>query len=148
MLVKGAVLHVWSHHDVIKWKHFPRYWLFVRGIHLSPVNSRHKRQWRGAFMFSLICTRINRWVNNSKAGDLRRHRAHYDVIVMIMTSSVITIDDSGGARVLCFMPHLKLMCFHFQDEDSNVYFKRKLALRVEYRYTDSADGKLITFPTK
>ena len=30
------------HDDVIKWKHFPRYWPFVRGIHLSPVNSPHK----------------------------------------------------------------------------------------------------------
>ena len=29
--------------DVIKWKHFSRYWLFVRVIHLSPVNSPHKR---------------------------------------------------------------------------------------------------------
>ena len=27
-----------SHDDVIKWKHFPRYWPFVRGIHQSPVN--------------------------------------------------------------------------------------------------------------
>ena len=25
---------------------------------------------------------INGWVNNGEAGDLRRHRAHYDVIVM------------------------------------------------------------------
>ena len=23
----------WNHDDVIKWKHFPRYWPFVRGIH-------------------------------------------------------------------------------------------------------------------
>ena len=43
------------HDDVIKWKHFPRYWPFVRGIHRSPVNSPHKGQWRGALMFSLIC---------------------------------------------------------------------------------------------
>ena len=28
-----------SHDDVIKWKYFPRYWPFVRGIHRSPVNS-------------------------------------------------------------------------------------------------------------
>ena len=34
-------------------------------------------------MFYLICASINGWVNNRKAGDLRRHRAHYDVIVMI-----------------------------------------------------------------
>ena len=33
-------------------------------------------------MFSLICVWINGWVNNREAGDLRRHRGHYDVIVM------------------------------------------------------------------
>ena len=71
-----------NHDDVIKWKHFPRYWLFLRGIHWSPVNSPHKGQWRGALMLSLICAWINRWVNNREAGDLRRHRAHCDVIVM------------------------------------------------------------------
>ena len=47
-----------------------------------PVNSPHKGQWRGALMFSLICARIHDWVNNREAGDLRRHRGHYDVIVM------------------------------------------------------------------
>ena len=62
--------------------HIFRYWPFVRGIHRSPVNSPHKGQWCGALMFSLICTWINRWVNNRKAGDLRRNRAHHDVIVM------------------------------------------------------------------
>ena len=53
-----------------------------RGIHRSQVNSPHKGQWRGALMFSLICVWINGWVNNREAGDLRRHCAHYDVIVM------------------------------------------------------------------
>ena len=47
-----------------------------------PVNSPHKGQWRGALMFSLISTSINGWVNNREAGDLRRNRTHYDVIVM------------------------------------------------------------------
>ena len=70
------------HDDVIKWKQFPRYWPFVRGIHRSPVNSPHKGQWRGSLMFSLICAQINGWVNNREAGDLRRHPAHCDVIVM------------------------------------------------------------------
>ena len=68
--------------DVIKWKHFPRYWPFVLGIHRSPLISPHKGQWRGALMFSLICACINGWVNNGEAGDLRCHRAHYDVTVM------------------------------------------------------------------
>ena len=71
-----------SHDDVIKWKHFPRYWPFVRGIHRLPVNSPHKGQWHGALMFSLICVWINGWVNNREAGDSRRNRAHYDVIAM------------------------------------------------------------------
>ena len=75
------------HDDVIKWKHFPRNWPFVRGIHQSPVNFPHKGQWRGALMFSLICVWINDWVNNREAGNLRRHRAHYDVTVMEMLSS-------------------------------------------------------------
>ena len=71
------------HDDVIKRKHFSRYWPFVRGIHRSPVNSPHKGQWRGALkFFFLICAWINGWVNNGEAGDLRRHRAHYDVTVM------------------------------------------------------------------
>ena len=72
------------HVDVIKWKHFPRKWPFVRGIHRSPVNSPHKGQWHGTLMFSLICAWINGWVNNGEAGDLRRYRADYDVIVMII----------------------------------------------------------------
>ena len=70
------------HDDVIKWKHFPRYWPFVRGIHRSSVNSPHKGQWRGALMFSLICVWINGWVNNPEAGDLRRRRGHNDVTVV------------------------------------------------------------------
>ena len=71
------------HDDVIKWKHFPRYWPFVPGNHRSPVNSPHKGQWRGALVFSLICVWINGWVNNREAGDLRRYLVHYDVTVMI-----------------------------------------------------------------
>ena len=72
-----------NHDDVIKWKHFPRYWPFVRGIHQWPVNSPRKGPWRGALIFSLICAWTNRWVNNPNAGGLRRHRAHCDVIIMI-----------------------------------------------------------------
>ena len=74
-----------AYDNVIKWKPFPRYWPFVRGINLSPVNSPHKGQWHGALMFSLICAWIYGWVNNGEAGDLRRHHGQYDVIVMKKT---------------------------------------------------------------
>ena len=71
---------VW-YDDVIKWVHFPRYWSFVRGIHRSPVDSPHKGQWRGAWMFSLLCA-WNGWANNRDACDLRHHCAYFDVTVM------------------------------------------------------------------
>ena len=90
-IVSQQILLMWMfsifllllHDDVIKRRHFPRYWPFVRGIHRPPVNSQHKGQLRGALMFSLICVWINGWVNNRVAGDLRRHGVHYDAIVMV-----------------------------------------------------------------
>ena len=37
--------------------------------------------------FALICAWVNGWVNNREAGDLRRHRAHYQATVMQCNSS-------------------------------------------------------------
>ena len=51
----------------------------------------HKGQWGGALMFSLIWAWINDWVNNREAGDLRHHRAHYDVIVMNKRQTILMI---------------------------------------------------------
>ena len=69
----------WWHHQM---ETFSVLLAICAGIHWSPVNSPHKGQWRGALMFSLICASINDWVNNHETGDLRRHCAHCDVIVM------------------------------------------------------------------
>ena len=80
-----------KHDDVIKWKHFPRYWPFVRGNHRSPVNSPRKGQLRGALMFSFICAWMNAWVNNCEADDLRRYRAHYDLSVMSQRDACCSI---------------------------------------------------------
>ena len=106
-----------AHDDVIKWKHFSHYWSFVRGIHRSTVNSPHKGQWRRALMFSLIRVCINDWVNNHEAGDLRRHRGHYDVNVMeseaCALSSVLALNVIFGNAIsqkddicCCNMHHL------------------------------------------
>ena len=95
------------HDDVIKWKHFPRYWPFVRGINRLPVKSPHnKGQWRGTLMFSLICAWINCWANNREAGDLRRHQAQYDVTVMPWPDAVVLLNLwklawQGGLTKLC-----------------------------------------------
>ena len=90
------------HDDVIKWKHFPRHWHFGQGIHRSPVNSPHKGQWRGTLMFSLIFAWINGWVNNREAGDLRRHRGHYDVTVMGIFVHIDALSDLWHIRFSCF----------------------------------------------
>ena len=63
----------------------------VRGIHQWPVDSRHKGQWLGALMFSLIFAWSNSWAKNREADDLRCHRAHYYVTVMMLTSSKGTL---------------------------------------------------------
>ena len=51
----------------------------------SPVTGEFpsQRPVTGSFDVSLVCAWINGWVNNCKAGNLRHHRAHYDVIVML-----------------------------------------------------------------
>ena len=36
------VMTTCHHDDIIKYKYFPRYWHFVRGIHRSPLNSPYK----------------------------------------------------------------------------------------------------------
>ena len=79
-LEKPALMSLWWRH---KMEHFTCYWPFVRGIHRWTVNSPHKGRWRGALIFSLTYAWTNGWVNNREADDLRRHRAHYIVIVMV-----------------------------------------------------------------
>ena len=109
IVAKGLDCHLSGnrkHDDVIKWKDFLRYLPFVRGIHRSPVNSPHKGQWRGALLFSLIWVWINGWVNNHRAGDLRRHRAHDDVIVMN-----IVVNDTSN-------PHVAISKFPVNDLNS------------------------------
>ena len=82
--------------DIIEWKHSPRNWPFVRGIHRSSVNSPHKGQWRGTLMFSLICAWTNSWAYNGDAGDLRRH----DVIV-IYSHIIVAITVPGAHWSFC-----------------------------------------------
>ena len=112
-----------THDDVIKWKQFPRNWPFVRRIHRSPVNSPHKGQWRGALMFSLIYARIHDWANNREAGDLRRHRAHYDVIIMTYWRLLNTLWPRQNDRQC---PHDNFKCIFVNE---NKWILIKISLR-------------------
>ena len=110
------------HDDAIKWKQFPRYWPFMPGIHWSSVNSPQKSKWCGALMFSLICVWINRWVSNRAAGDLRRHRAYYDGIVMQITR--IDVGPAWGLQGESG-PHIGLMGHELRPDKEKHGIKRK-----------------------
>ena len=71
-----------AHDDVIKWKHSPRCWPFVRGIHRSPVNSPHGTSDTELWCFLWFAPEKNSWVYNRQTGDLRRHLTRNDVNVM------------------------------------------------------------------
>ena len=65
---------------------FLRYRPFVRGIHrwIPLTKASDAELW--CFLWSAPW--INGWVNNREAGDLRRHRAHYDVTLMSYRSHI------------------------------------------------------------
>ena len=48
----------------------------------SPVAGEFPAQRPVTWSFDIFSDLINDWVNNREAGDLRRHRGHYDVNVM------------------------------------------------------------------
>ena len=72
-----ALIPWWRHQ---KWKNFPRYWPLCgefTGHQWIPLpKASDAKLW-----CFFICGWINGWINNREAGDLSRHRAHYDVIV-------------------------------------------------------------------
>ena len=118
------------HDDVIKWKHFPCYWTFVRGIHWSLVNSPHKGRWCGALMFSLICAWTNGWVNSWDAGDLRCHCTHYDVTVM---EPMLTCYHLGPQKsTSSFLLHAKILSVKSRTNlfSSNVFIHRGRVMHI------------------
>ena len=54
----------------------------------SPVTGEFSAQrpvsWSFDVFYDLRIEKKNGWVNNRETGDLRRHRVHYDVTVMII----------------------------------------------------------------
>ena len=79
------------------WRHqmetFPRYWPFGREFtgHLWFPRTKSSDAELWCFLWSLICAWINVWVNNYKAGDLRRHRAHDDVILIWVERTILSL---------------------------------------------------------
>ena len=157
LLATGSLLETEIvHDDVIKWKHFPRHWPFVRGIHRSTVSSPYKGKWRGALMFPLIYAWINAWVNNRKAGDSRRHRAHYDVIVInAKTFRGHDVTILFREATTCVTPrfiktHLALnkMAAILQSTFSNTFFwMKRFCILTNISLTFIPKGQVSSIPT-
>ena len=98
-----------------------------------PVNSPHKGQWRATFMFSLMCAWINRWVNNREAGDLRRHRAHYDVIVMSrITCLQVCHQHYGKTKYTQQWQHVGNLGFHLTG--NSIFCPRAHTGKMKQKY--------------
>ena len=65
--LKETLMKAMFHDDVIKWKHCPRNWPFVRGIHRSALKSLHKCQWREALVF-FFYPRLNKRLSKQSGG--------------------------------------------------------------------------------
>ena len=87
MMLKSNTIY-FCHDDVIEWKHLPRYWSFVwefTGPRWIPLTKASDAE---LLCFLDLCMNKKVEKNNRHAGDLRRHRAHYDVTVMVITSDI------------------------------------------------------------
>ena len=81
--VSGVISGTWSRHQM---ETFSALLALCAGNSLVTGEFLAKRPVTRTFDDFLICAWINGWVDNPEAGDLRRHRAHYDVIVMCLLS--------------------------------------------------------------
>ena len=74
----------------------------------------------GLWCFSLISPWTNDWVDNWDAGDLRRHRVHYDVTVMRFT----VFSDAQTGNQLTWFTNPTMQRFHIPQctiQNRNVY---------------------------
>ena len=108
---------------------------------------RHKGQWGRALMFSSICAWINSWVNNRDAGNLNRHRAHYDVSVMFPDAFSITGTLVRGLHLSGDFPHKGpvMRCFNVSfafrlNKLFNMQFSYILVIPDSLRFWDAIDS--------
>ena len=149
----------------MKWKHYPRYWPFVRGIHRSPVNSLHKGQWCGALMFALICAWINcsskkrrGWWFETLSRPLWRHCS---VLLLLSCSSYVLIPLCFGitlyqCRILfgiaLYLLHKTsfIVINYFQSEQQThfKYFVKQIPNHLNIEDTQSGTHVLLFLEAK
>ena len=73
------IVSEWYHDDVIKWKNFPLTCPVCGELTGHRWIPHTKASDAELWCFFCICPWINGWVNNCDAGDLKIHRARYDI---------------------------------------------------------------------
>ena len=89
----------------------------MRAIHRSPVTRC------GALTFSFICAWVNGWVNNGHVGDLRRHRAHYDITVMDRRQTEVDLFDCSLKNKLKWKMNQRCRQRRLQNVDCFVHMR-------------------------
>ena len=102
------------HDDVIKWKHFSRYWPFVREVHRPPVNFPHTQRpvTRNFEVFFDLC--LNKRLSEQSWGwwfetPSRPLWRHCDVLIVIINGENLTC----YARISRLKEIMKLMVTFF-----------------------------------
>ena len=108
-----------SHDDVIKLKQFPCYWPFVRGF--PPQRSV---TWSFDVFFGQTVEQI------IEIGDVRRHRAHYGVTVMI---SHLVCEQIAGYRL-----NMKMSCQYSRSCDRLIFLLGMPIPERRYLYCERA----------
>ena len=112
------LIMIWWRHQV---ETFFALLALLPGIHRSPVNSSQKGKWRGALVFSFICAWSSGCANNWHTGDLRRHGAHYDAIVMFRLQPQVKFYRSFLSKLSqqkwYFTPHYHNVTCHLMATD-------------------------------
>ena len=101
----GRQASIQTRDGVIRWKHFPRFRRESTGHPWIPSQRPVTRIFD--ILFDLPAW-TNAWVTNRGAGDLRGHRAHYDVIVM--EHWIVT------QRKLCYRDCVNFLIFKINNE--------------------------------
>ena len=100
--------------------------------HLCGVFTGLKGQRRGALMLSLICVLINEWENNREAGDSRRYRVHYDVIVMNLFDMVFQYRHIGNTGLIHWSRDKMAVISHTTVSNAFPWMKNSIKISLKF----------------
>ena len=117
---------LWMHSDVIKWKQFPRYWPFREDL----TGKFHSQMpVMGSVDVFLTFAWTNYWANHRDAGHLRRHHAHFNVNLLIL-SVFVTLWEEYTCRKFC-PPRYKM---YEQWQSGDVYIYGIVTWNIMYNF--------------